>query len=287
MRQVIEFDILLVAHAKTNWNRGPFCRSRCRPNALTVALSWVIIFGLWAGELPSFATDNPQATVPQTDTAPLLGTELPYEPTENYHERIIRGWRVLVHRSLLEEHRELSDRVLELLDIQLYAIVRTVPERAVDKLREVPIWVEHSSTRVTCACYHPSRGWLKAHGMNPDKAGAVEIGNAETFLAWTLSQPSMVLHELAHAYHHRFLGGYDNPEIKAAWHQAVESGKYLRVLHWGGSRRRAYAIENPQEYFAELSEAWFGVNDFYPFVRAEVIQHDPEGAKLLRKLWGG
>ena len=49
---------------------------------------------------------------------------------------------------------------------------------------------------------------------------------------------------------------------------------------------RAYAANNPQEYFAELSEAWFGANDFYPFVRAEVLEHDPEAAELLKKLWG-
>ena len=51
------------------------------------------------------------------------------------------------------------------------------------------------------------------------------------------------------------------------------------------TRRRRTALNNPQEYFAELSEAWFGANDFYPFVRPEVQQHDPEMAKLLKKLW--
>lgn len=45
------------------------------------------------------------------------------------------------------------------------------------------------------------------------------------------------------------------------------------------------ALTNPPEYFAELSESWFGTNDFYPFVRAEVTQFDPEMAELLRKLW--
>ena len=42
--------------------------------------------------------------------------------------------------------------------------------------------------------------------INPDKTGAVELANPETFLEWTHEQPWMVLHELAHGYHHRFLG---------------------------------------------------------------------------------
>jgi hypothetical protein len=46
-------------------------------------------------------------------------------------------------------------------------------------------------------------------------------------------------------------------------------------------------MNNDQEYFAELSEAYFGTNDIYPFVRAEVREHDPEGYRMLRKVWGG
>ncbi len=97
----------------------------------------------------------------------------------------------------------------------------------------------------------------------------------------------MVLHELAHGYHDRFLeDGYDDPRIVAAYQRAVERKGYESVLCCNGSMARAYAANNAQEYFAELTEAWFGTNDFYPFVRAEVIQHDPEAAKLLEELWG-
>ena len=61
---------------------------------------------------------------------------------------------------------------------------------------------------------------------------------------------------------------------------------YESVLRYDGNRARAYALSNDQEYFAELTEAYFGTNDFYPFVRAEVLHHDPEAAKLLKELWG-
>ncbi len=39
------------------------------------------------------------------------------------------------------------------------------------------------------------------------------------------------------------------------------------------------------EHFAEASEAFFGTNDFYPFVRAELRRHDPGMYALLEKLW--
>ena len=209
-----------------------------------------------------------------------------YEPTSNYVPRNVRGWTVYVNHRLLEDQKELGNRTLELLAVKLYDVTRMVPKPALEKLRRIAIWVEFAHPRHPCMCYHPSRDWLTENDFNPEKAGSVEIANAATFLKWTHEQPSMVLHELAHGYHHRFLGGYDNPEIAAAYKRAVESKLYESVLHWDGNSVRAYASNNPQEYFAELTEAWFGANDFYPFVRAEVLKHDPQGAKLLKKLWG-
>ena len=83
------------------------------------------------------------------------------------------------------------------------------------ELHKVPIWLSRESKAAPCSCYHPSPEWLSEHGFDPKKARAVEITNAATFLAWTHEQPWMVLHELAHAYHHQVLG-YDNSTVRAA-----------------------------------------------------------------------
>ena len=48
---------------------------------------------------------------------------------------------------------------------------------------------------------------------------------------------------------------------------------------------RAYALTNPQEYFAECTEAYFSRNDFYPYNREELMQHDADVAVLLEQLW--
>ncbi len=197
-------------------------------------------------------------------SVPTLAAETPaeadssYEPTSNYTKQDIRGWTVLVNHRLLEDEKELGQRALELLDVKLYDVVRAVPAAAVDKLRQVPIWVEFKDRGFPCACYHPSKKWLTKNGYNPDKAKAVEIANAATFLDWTAEQPSMVLHELAHAYHDIHLGGYGNPVIAAAYQNAMKKKLYESVLHWDGKTVPAYALNNPQEYFAELTEAWFG-----------------------------
>ncbi len=209
----------------------------------------------------------------------------PYDPVEQYAGRQVEGWRVLINKRLLQpENRELCDRTLKLLGDHLYRITRVVPEGPLTKLRKIPIWVELAHPRHPCMCYHPSAGWLREHGMNPRKAGAVEVANARNFLSWTRDQPWMVLHELAHGYHHQVLG-FDNAEVRACYDRAVASKSYESVLHVNGDTRRAYALENEREYFAEATEAFFGTNDFYPFVRGELKKHDPRLFELLEKVW--
>ena len=103
-------------------------------------------------------------------------------------------------------------------------------------------------------------------------------------MSWVEQQPAIVLHELAHAWHHQALG-YDNPEIEAAYAAAMESGIYDEVAYVSGGTADAYAKTNKQEYFAELTEAWFWRNDFYPFERAELEAHDPAGAQVIERAW--
>jgi len=232
-----------------------------------------------AAEAPKSAPSAPD------DKAPAAPEPSAYEPTSAYTVREIEGWKVYVHNRLLGEKKDLGDETLKLLGVHLYNVNRMVPRPALDKLHAVPIWVEAGNPKVACMCYHPSREWLAGHGFNPAKAGAVELGNPRTFLDWTHHQWAMVLHELAHAYHHQVLG-YDNPDVKAAYQAAVESKSYESVLYFDGSKKRAYAAGDDQEYFAELTEAYFSTNDFYPFVRAEIIEHDRPAFKMLKKVWG-
>ena len=228
------------------------------------------------------------ATLSAADNSKVPGRapKSDFDPIDRYVEKQIEGWKVLVHQVLLTpEHRELCDQTLKLLDDHLYRIARVVPEKALTKLRQIPIWVELAHPKHPCMCYHVSADWLRENGMNPQKASAVEIANAKNFLKWTHEQPWMVLHELAHGYHHQVLG-YDHKEIHACYEEAKASKSYESVLHWDGRKVRAYALTNDQEYFAELTEAYFGTNDFYPFVRAEVKQHDPKMYQILEKVWG-
>lgn len=205
-------------------------------------------------------------------------------PTSEYVTRTVEGWTVHVNRRLLGEQADLGARALRLLEVKLFDVRRVVPPAAFSALQKVPIWLGVDDGPGPCMEYHPSKEWLANNGWNPDKAKCVEIGNAGRFLQWSLDQPMMVLHELSHAYHDQVLG-FNHPGIQAAYRRAVESGTYNSVMHYNGKPQKAYALTDPQEYFAEASEAYFGQNDFYPFVRAELEKHDPQMAALVREVW--
>ena len=206
-----------------------------------------------------------------------------FDPTADYQVRQVEGWTVYVNQKLLAE-APLCERVLKLLQARLIEARGLLPEAALGHLEKVPIWMELTSRRFPGGCYHPSRRWLESNGVNPDKAGAIEFGNAANFLGWSRTQPAMILHELAHAYHHRVLTHADE-SVNAAFEQAKSSGEYEQVLYFNGERKRAYALNNAQEYFAELSEAYFSTNDFYPFVKPELKEHDPAGFEMVQKAW--
>ena len=207
-----------------------------------------------------------------------------------YRRRQIEGWTLQVSNVLRDKHAATCATALKALEHQLYHATRVIPGAAVRKLQRVTIWVEWDSSKVShapCMCYHPNPQWLADHGVPPRKAYGIDLTNARNFLAWTIEQPAMVIHELAHAYHHRFLpGGFDNPAVRRAYESAKRSRRYSRVLRINGQIRRAYAMTNVMEYFAEGSEALFGTCDFYPFVRSELKQHDPRGYRVLRQAWG-
>jgi dipeptidyl-peptidase-4 len=203
----------------------------------------------------------------------------------------VAGWTVHVRPELRERDPEALDRALALLRGQLEAVVRDVPAPAVAELRKVPLWFcpEYPGVKPRGE-YHPDAGWLRANGRDPAMQHAVEFTNVRRFAEEADRMPCFVFHELAHAYYFRVLGP-SHAEIRTRWKSAKETGIYDRVERRFGSgrpatREPAYAIQDPMEYFAECSEAYFGRNDFYPFTRAELRAHDPAMARLVARLWG-
>lgn len=246
--------------------------------------------------LVALATRAPRVPVEDGDDAPrVVTTSRGIETT--YLTRAIEGFTVHVDSALLagaadddaaRAARATGERALAVLSSHLFQIARSVRAEPLARLRSIPIFLSHSDPVAKCACYHPSPEWLHRNGFDPRKAKSVEIAQAAAFVDWTREQPWMVLHELAHGYDDLFLDPATDlgRELEALFEAAKDSGRYDEVLHWTGGRQRHYALNTSEECFAEAVEAWFGANDFFPFVRAELLHHDPALANFLRKVLG-
>lgn len=209
----------------------------------------------------------------------------PFVPTEQYQTREIEGFQVRVNRELNEGRVEVGKAALALLETKLGEIRERVPAKVWTMFKTVPFWVGVDDYQAPNAVYHPSADWLRDHGFNPDKARSIEIPNAAVFLDWSRNQPMMVLHELAHAYHHQVLG-HDCAELRQRFQEVSAAGLYDRVTDgFTGKPRRAYALNNVEEFFSEMSEAFFGRNDMSPFTREELRAHDPVTCELIERLW--
>jgi hypothetical protein len=197
----------------------------------------------------------------------------------------VEGWSVHLSAKLVVDEPDLARDAFALLGDRLRKIVEALPPARLDELRRVPIWMEMATPGADPLMYHPAgSAWPREHGFPDAKMGSLDITDATEFLRLKDSQPSVVLHEMAHGYHDQFLGP-DNRVIRAAYKHAVDSGLYAQVARNDGRIERGYALTNAQEYFAELSEAYFGENDFFPFHREELRDYDPKGFAMMRALW--
>jgi len=202
--------------------------------------------------------------------------------------RDLEGWTVHVDDRLLSgADKELGDQGLRLLANRLYDIKLVLPPDSTARLQKVPIWLDRTHGRLHPAQYHPSAGWLKANGYDAALVKCVHIPDCADFVSLNHQrvQPWSVLHELAHAYHDQVLG-FDHADIKTAWEKFRGSGKYQSVLHINGRQTRHYALTDQKEFFAEMTEAYLGSNDFFPFVAGELKESEPEIFALMAEIWG-
>lgn len=255
---------------------------------LLASLAWLVVVSLlWgcqargpvvAGMLPGDVVVAPVAENPGARFDPVL--------------REIEGFPVYIEPALLSgEHAAVGEASIGMLRNHLERIAVLVPEPGLGRLRQVGIWIEvdHPLTDVVPGPYHGSPQWLLDNGWDVRMGDCVHVTKAQSLLdrRQMLKHPMVILHELAHAYHDQFMAdGYQNKLILEAFNQAMAKGLYDKVLDHRGRTVRAYATSNQMEYFAEATEAYFYRNDFYPFLQAELKQHDPAGYELMRQVWG-
>ena len=172
-------------------------------------------------------------------------------------------------------------KCLDALEASAKRIEGIVPPSALDKLSNVPIWLEFEPDKSYFGLYYGSRDWLIKNGVSLAKEKSIQFTSALAVIWGQDWNPLM--HELAHAYHHQVLS-FSYAPILDAFARAKASGRYNAVRSAWGGHQRAYGLTNAAEFFAELSAAYFD-KESSPFTRADLKEFDPESYRVIKEAW--
>ncbi len=201
---------------------------------------------------------------------------------DNQTTSFASGWTVVLERKLSDRYTTLSDQVLAQLERQLDRAAAALPRPAVAELRKVQIIIHWDQGKGEAIRYN----WPDAKAADTSRDGMLEIPRAAAFLETAQTQPWLVMHQLAHAYHDRALKA-DNASVRSGYRDAMKVGSYAQVKLANGKQGRSNAATSEREFFAELTRSFYGKSDYYPFVREELQQYDGPSARLIETAWTG
>ena len=148
---------------------------------------------------------------------------------------------------------------------------------------------------LTGCCYHSRFGgsWLRNNDLPMRFAGSIQIYCLANYCrdADDWGTGGILVHELAHAYHDKFLSeGHKNDLLQSRFQEA--RCLYQRVRCRPHYRlQRHYATTNAAEFFAELSTAFLATdanvdyNKWQPHNRHQLHHFDPQTTQLLTRCW--
>ncbi len=231
----------------------------------------------------------PTARAQQANEDPVTGPVVQPVSAERFEVRNMEGWTIYTNRDVLKQYPEQMAKTFGHLKWDLYQIKLAAPATAVCNLQEhTPIWIEYDEK--VGLSYHPETAWLLERGYKlPKDPDSMISLSAKGYVGDSYRHPFVIFHEMTHGYDHHFIGkghDYGNAECEANYQRMMKSGINEKVKIWDGGVGSHYARTNRMEYLAESSEAYFGVNDIYPFVRAELREQDPAMARLVERYWG-
>lgn len=199
-----------------------------------------------------------------------------------HHKLKIEGWDVYIEQQLVDKNDVRVFLTLRLLSEKLRELKVILPAKAITQLKTVPIYF--SEDKEFNAEYYFFAPYVYRSGKDIKMMDGIEFRSISFFLQESKFSPMLVLHELAHAYHKLNYKRIDKLIMRA--YRKAETGKlYQRVLTVTNRYSRAYALQSPFEYFAELTEAYFGRNNYYPFDRNELESYDKYGYEMIREAW--
>jgi hypothetical protein len=275
---------------------------------LLACLGYVVFFsnGRWIWENNRIQASGSGDYPPLLRPGDSQGSPTNKKPTSDYRKFTIQGFSVFVDRKILNDSQQ-TQRLRQQLKRILTRIGQVTSTKQFATFKQTALWFSPEQLYMLEISSSPEFGGkhlsfkrseyagqylitsadrLKAQKRNPDKARSIEIGNVAHFVNYDeTTQTAIVLHELAHAYHHQVLGHQYAP-LQSAYQEAMAQKLYTMMSLRSRQDSKVYAATDAHEYFAELSVAYLATNHQFPRDREVLEEYDPIGYALMQKVWG-
>ncbi len=166
------------------------------------------------------------------------------------------------------------------LKSDLGELMEAWPAALTGAFRQDTVWVEAGNEAVA---YRPA-------GEDAQRAACLVVGDVEAYCAAVRrNQPRLLWNRMAQLYYDCHLPDSLRQDIALA-HALGRTELYSRVYASDGRKlvrdQVPDAGRSARLYFGELTEAYWGENDFYPFDCEELERYDPRGFEALRAVYG-
>jgi hypothetical protein len=210
-----------------------------------------------------------------------------------FRQETIKGWRIHFE-CIIEYTPGLMPTIVNDLTADLAYINSILPAPILTRLQATDVFIvgsteakPNSKMKTGCggAVFMNPLGDMASQTVPEAYSGSVVV-NAHCWIGTREEQPAgLTLHEFAHAWHCMNWPCFEgDTQISEAYEAAVASGSY-DLVERGERMERHYGLTDKQEYFAELTEAWFWKNETYPYNREDLLNHDPLGAAVVEAAW--
>jgi hypothetical protein len=218
-----------------------------------------------------------------------------------YTHKKIEGFDCLIHDEVFKNNDDSKweRKPLDVLEYELGTVGRVLPKKVETILHTIIVWVEwhdiddpdiDTSVAKYYGLFGGSRaGWSLSNRKHPGKANNTEIISMKSLTGE--HQPGVkfdrcvLLHEFAHAVHFHIVGT-NNQVVDQTYRKAMQRKLYDSAKDVNDKMIKPYAATNDREYFAELTCAYLNKLHYFPFARDDLKTHDPDGYKMMEKVWG-
>jgi hypothetical protein len=171
-----------------------------------------------------------------------------------------------------------------------------LPSSVWAQIKKDTLWIESNSNTIA---YHPKSG-------SDARKGNIRVGNLPKYLELVKkNQPELLAQNIGKLYVDKYVSTDIKTQIETHYN-TIKTNKYKKVYYSDGIKlirssnlpltNRDQAVQfylhvpeaskDVLSYVGEITEAYLGENDYYPFDRKDLARYDPEALTFLQALWG-